>query len=124
MTADLSDDDKKQIAHEFREAVNMPKAALHKWLDTEESRSVGMTGEGDKVTGTGQKEAVGHAMGRHILDILDKPAAKLTDDDYAAMRKVVGYVHRHIVQRPHGDITDTRWRRSLMNWGHDPLKSK
>jgi hypothetical protein len=37
------------------------------------------------------------------------------------MRTVVGYVHRHLAQRPDGDVTDTRWRRSLMNWGHDPL---
>ncbi|MER5294490.1 DNA-binding protein, partial [Streptomyces pharetrae] len=24
-------------------------------------------------------------------------------------------------QRPSGDVRDTRWRHSLMNWGHDPL---
>jgi len=38
------------------------------------------------------------------------------------MRKVVGYVHRHMAQRPAGDIEHTRWRKSLMNWGHDPMK--
>ena len=37
------------------------------------------------------------------------------------MRKVVGYVHRHLAQRPGGDVRHTRWRWSLMNWGHDPL---
>jgi hypothetical protein len=37
------------------------------------------------------------------------------------MRKVVGYINRHLAQRPSGDVTDTRWRHSLMNWGHDPL---
>jgi hypothetical protein len=37
------------------------------------------------------------------------------------MHKVVGYVHRHLAQRPSGDVTDTAWRYSLMNWGHDPL---
>jgi Protein of unknown function (DUF3140) len=46
----------------------------------------------------------------------------LDDDDYARMRKVVGYVHRHLAQRPKGDVTETKWRYSLMNWGHDPLK--
>ena len=25
-------------------------------------------------------------------------------------------------QRPEGDIRDTPWRHSLMNWGHDPAK--
>ncbi len=37
------------------------------------------------------------------------------------MRKVVGYVHRHLAQRPSGDAEGTAWRYSLMNWGHDPL---
>ena len=31
-------------------------------------------------------------------------------------------VGRHLAQRPWGDVTDTRWRCSPMNWGHDPLK--
>ena len=38
------------------------------------------------------------------------------------MRKVVGYVHRHLAQRPRDDVRNTRWRYSLLNWGHDPLK--
>jgi hypothetical protein len=36
------------------------------------------------------------------------------------MRKVVGYLHR--AQRPSGDVRETRWRYSLMNWGHDPCR--
>jgi hypothetical protein len=31
-------------------------------------------------------------------------------------------VHRHLAQRPSGDVRETRWRYSLMNWGHDPLE--
>jgi hypothetical protein len=27
-------------------------------------------------------------------------------------------------QRPEGDVKETRWRFSLMNWGYDPLKDK
>lgn len=38
------------------------------------------------------------------------------------MKKVIGYCRRHLAQRPWGDVTDTRWRWSLMNWGHDPLR--
>ena len=38
------------------------------------------------------------------------------------MRKVVGYVHRHLAQRPRGDVTGTRWRYSLLNWGNEPLR--
>ena len=41
----------------------------------------------------------------------------------AHLKKVVGYTHRHLAQRPNGDITETKWRYSLMNWGHDPSTS-
>jgi hypothetical protein len=39
------------------------------------------------------------------------------------MVKVVGYVARHKVQGPAKDKRHSDWRYSLMNWGHDPLKS-
>ena len=42
--------------------------------------------------------------------------------DDTHMRKVVGYTKRHLAQRPSGDVTDSAWRYSLMNWGHDPVK--
>ncbi|MDQ1230054.1 hypothetical protein QE379_001480 [Sphingomonas sp. SORGH_AS 879] len=39
------------------------------------------------------------------------------------MKKVVGYVHRHLKQGgPGKDVEHSPWRYSLMNWGHDPLK--
>ena len=39
------------------------------------------------------------------------------------MKKVAGYVHRHLKQGgPAADKEHSRWRYSLMNWGHDPLK--
>lgn len=115
-------DERRDIARGFRSVVNMGPAALRSWLDTDESRSVGMDHDGGRVTGPGGREAVGHEMGRRILSLRGKKVADLNDDDYAAMRKVVGYVHRHVKQRPGGNVTDTRWRWSLMNWGHDPLK--
>ena len=110
----------KETLAEFKRVVNMTPAKLRKWLDSEESQSVGMTPEGERVTHQGGEEAVGHGMGRRILELRAKKA-DLSEDDLAAMRKVIGYVHRHTAQRPHGDVTDTRWRKSLMNWGHDPL---
>jgi hypothetical protein len=76
----------------------------------------------------GRAEAVGGlrvrrpGSGRKIVRILGKNKADLTEADERHMRKVVGYVHRHSAQRPDGDVSDARWRRSLMNWGHDPLK--
>lgn len=120
--AEMNAHERRTVAQEFESVVNMDPTGLRSWLETPESQAVGMTREGEKVTGPGGPEAVGHEMGRHILSLHAKNTAELNDDDYAAMRKVVGYVHRHMKQRPDGDVTETRWRRSLMNWGHDPLK--
>jgi hypothetical protein len=108
-------DDHDQIAKDFQAAVNMTPAELERWLETEESLSVGWTKEGEG-------ESVGHHSGRRIVEINRKKKADLTDDDYGHMRKVIGYIHRHMAQRPGGDVKNSRWRYSLMNWGHDPLK--
>jgi hypothetical protein len=100
---------------EFREAVNMSAAELKKWLGSEESKGVGQKSSDGA-------ESVGHDSGRKIVRLLGTKKAELTDADEDHMRKVVGYVHRHLAQRPSGDITGTKWRFSLMNWGHDPLR--
>ena len=59
-------------------------------------------------------------MGR-ILKITATPASHPNQADYGHMKKVIGYARRHLAQRPWGDVTRTRWRWSLMNWGHEPL---
>jgi hypothetical protein len=100
---------------DFHDAVNMTASELDHWLRSDESREVGQKPDGGG-------ESTGHDSGRKIVRILGTRKADLTDDDRAHMRKVVGYVHRHLAQRPSGDVRDTRWRYSLMNWGHDPLK--
>ena len=110
----LDEDEKRETRREFDDVVNMPPKALEEWLDTEESQSVGAKDGGG--------ESVGHESGRRIVAIARKKQADLTDADYEHMRKVVGYVHRHLAQRPGGDIEHSTWRHSLMNWGHDPLK--
>jgi hypothetical protein len=108
--------DRDKVRKEFGQAVNMTPAELDKWLKTEESHKVGYKGK----DGTAN-ESVGHASGRRIVRILRKKKDEITDDDYAHMRKVVGYVKRHSAQEPENIVT-SRWRYSLMNWGHDPLK--
>ena len=116
MTKYADDIDREAIRRSFDEAVNTTPAALENWLDTEESRAVGFRHEGEA-------EAVGHQEGRRIVEMQRKKKAELTDDDYAHMRKVVGYVHRHMAQGgPAEDAEHSRWRYSLMNWGHDPMK--
>lgn len=99
----------------FHETVNMTARELEKWLATEESNAVGQK--------QGESESTGHASGRRIIEILRAKRTDLTEADYAHMRKVVGYAKRHLAQRPQGNIDESPWRYSLMNWGHDPAKS-
>lgn len=109
-------DDDEETLKKFHKVVNMDAAEIEKWLETEESRKVGIKRDGG--------ESIGHASGRRIVGILRKEKAGLDGSDYAHMRKVVGFVRRHLAQGPHEEyrIPVSRWRYSLMNWGHDPLK--
>jgi hypothetical protein len=112
----MTDEEKDQAYREFSSVVNMPPKELEAWLATDESQDVGQKRD--------DEESVGHASGRRIVELQRKRKAELSDDDFNHMRKVVGYVHRHAAQRPRGDVQRTPWRYSLMNWGHDPLKSR
>jgi hypothetical protein len=107
-------DDGKAKWQEFRDTVNMTAAELEKWLGIEELKNVGQKDS--------TEESTGHASGRRTIDLLRSKKSDLTDDDYAHMRKVIGYAHRHLAQRPSGDVSQSAWRYSLMNWGHDPCK--
>ena len=51
------------------------------------------------------RRATGHRSGRRIVAILEKKKAELSEDDYAHMRKVVGYAKRHSAQRPEGVLS-------------------
>ena len=107
-------DDPTAIVKDFHAAVNMSATQLAHWLERDASRAVGFKGGSDG-------ESVGHRSGRRIVRLLGKDRGALTAGDLAHMRKVTGYVHRHLAQRPEGDVRETPWRYSLMNWGHDPL---
>jgi hypothetical protein len=98
---------------DFHDAVNMTATELDTWLDTDDSKNSGQSDGG---------ESTGHRSGRRIVTLLQTKKDDLSEDDIAHMRKVVGYVKRHLAQRPSGDVENTTWRYSLMNWGHDPLK--
>ncbi|CAA9489110.1 MAG: Probable DNA-binding protein [uncultured Solirubrobacteraceae bacterium] len=103
-------------ADEFDDVVNMTPSELERWLETDESKAVGWKDSDGS-------ESVGHASGRRIVEIKRTKKADLTDDDREHMAKVVSYVHRHLAQGgPKEDAEHSRWRYSLMNWGHDPLK--
>ncbi|WP_126978778.1 DUF3140 domain-containing protein [Frigidibacter oleivorans] len=104
-----------EIWDDWRRLMNIPPAELDRWLQTRDSRRVGDT--------RGEGESTGHKSGRRIVDIRRTRKADLTEDDWAHMGKVVGYVHRHLAQGgPEQDKAHSDWRYSLMNWGHDPLR--
>ncbi|MBD2103173.1 DUF3140 domain-containing protein [Leptolyngbya sp. FACHB-261] len=108
-------DDPQTVIQEFRDAVNMTPKELESWLKTDESKEVGQKlKEG--------AESIGHQSGESIVELLHKGKTDYNDDDLSQMKRVVSYVHRHMAQRPGGNIENSRWRHSLMNWGHDPLK--
>ncbi len=118
----LSPDAERSIRNDFNALVNLEAAELRAWLLTPESHKVGTIRRGET-------ESVGRQSAKKILAILARPAADLSEADYAHMKKVIGYCRRHLAQRPQalgtgGDVKDTRWRWSLMNWGHDPLRGR
>ena len=113
----MAKEDDEATYNEFKEVVNMTATTLEKHLKGDDSRSVGQKKDGG--------EATGHQEGRRIVEILNTKKSDLSDDDYHHMRKVVGYVHRHLRQggpKDKDEVRDSPWRLSLMNWGHDPLK--
>lgn len=111
----FTEDERRQILHDFHGAVNMTAAQLHAWLGTEESKRVGQK--------EGHSESVGHASGKRIAHLLERGKHDFSDEDLEHMRKVVGYIHRHLAQGPtKHDMATSDWRYSLMNWGHDPQK--
>jgi hypothetical protein len=85
---------------EFHDIVNMTAGELEKWLETDESKSVGQK--------SGDEESTGYQSGRHIVTILSAKKKDLSDSDFAHMRKVVGYAKRHLAQRPSGDSMTRR----------------
>jgi len=109
----MNDDYKKDIYDEFKDLVNMSASELKKWLETDESKSVGQKKDGG--------ESTGHKSGERIIDIKETKKGDLTDDDYKHMQKVIGYIKRHSAQRPK-EVEGSDWEYSLKNWGNDPGK--
>lgn len=113
----VQDKEQAEIYKEFKHLVNIPASTLEKWLKTDESKSVGWD--------SGDGESIGHKSGEKIIHILGKHKADLTDAEYKHMQKVVGYIKRHMAQKPkHDDLEETNWNYSLKNWGHDYAKKQ
>lgn len=104
-----------ELRRKFSAAVNMSAAELTRWLKTPESRRVGLVRPG-------ARESVGWRAGHETARILRTRPEALGPADLDHMRRTIGFIARHRAQRPLGDISRTRWRFALMNWGCDPMK--
>lgn len=110
-----SNKSRDEIWNEWRELVNMSPSELDRWLETEESKGVGDSGDAD---------STGRRSGKRIVEIKRTNKDELSKVQWDHMAKVVGYIKRHCSQGgPESDAEHSKWRYSLMNWGHDPLKS-
>lgn len=106
---------REEIWSEWRDLVNIAPKELEDWLETEESKSVGDDDDG---------ESTGHKSGRRIVKIQRTNKDGLSNGQWDHMATVVGYIKRHLSQGgPDENVESSAWRYSLMNWGHDPLKS-
>ncbi|PVA07823.1 DUF3140 domain-containing protein [Thalassorhabdomicrobium marinisediminis] len=108
----MSDKSREEIWCEWRDLVNMAPKEIEDWLATDESKSVGDTGDADS---TGRKS------GKRIIEIKRTNKDDLTDDDWDHMATVVGYIKRHGAQVPDAP-EGSDWAYSMKNWGHDPFK--
>ncbi|MBI3439872.1 MAG: DUF3140 domain-containing protein [Proteobacteria bacterium] len=104
----------EEVERALRTLVNLTARELTEWLKTDESKSVGQD--------SGDGESIGRKSGKRIRLILRKKSVNA--DDIKHMRRVVSFIRRHIAQGPRRDVATSRWRYSLMNWGHDPLKER
>lgn len=110
----MANKSKEDIYSEFYEKVNMTPSEIEKWLETDEAKESGQ--------GSDSGKSIGYKSGQWIIEIKRTKKEDLKEDDYEHMSKVNSYIARHSAQKPKGDVSDTTWRYSLKNWGHDPLK--
>lgn len=98
---------------DFHKVVNMTSRELSDWLRTESA-----TPADEEVP-----DRAGTATGQHVLAVLRKRKADLTDDDIALIRYVIDQVRgqrRDDLEPVQGD---SPWRHALMDIGHDPLRA-
>lgn len=97
---------------EFHTVVNMTSRELVDWLRTQAA-----TEEAEALP-----DQAGRSLGQRVAAVLAKRRSDLTDDDVAAMTKVVDIVRSERREDLEPTAGDDRWRHRLMDVGHDPLK--
>lgn len=97
---------------EFHRVVNMTSRELADFLRTRDS------GEDTEAL----PDQAGTSLGRRVAGVLGKRRTDLTEEDVAAMAKVVDIVHLERSPELEPKAGDDHWRHKLMTIGHDPLK--
>ena len=110
MSSRRIDVDTERLWAEFHEVVNMSSPELRGWLLTEAVDEHGALPESDV-----------DELGEHVLRILSKRKVDLTRDDLDTMSRVVEIIRTELADPPPAGASDSRWRHSLMDLGHDPL---
>jgi hypothetical protein len=105
--------DETEVRATFAALVNMTPREIEQWHTTDESKSVGQD-SGDGVS-------VGVKAGQRTIQLL-RIKRMPNADDIKHMRRVVNFIRRQVALAPGKNRETSRWRYSLMNWGHDPLK--
>lgn len=107
-------EEKRTVLQEFHACVNMTPTELENWLCSDQSRITSVHNAGSLSD---------HRAGWWVLEITRKDDHKLDESDYDQMMRTVGFIKRQASEEPYGYINGSQWRFTLMNWGHDPLKS-
>jgi hypothetical protein len=101
-----------ELWEEFHLVVNMTSRELEEWLRTSAAGE-----EAEELP-----DQAGRSLGRRVEAILGKRRTDLTDDDVAAMAKVVSVVRSERGEELEPTAGADDWRHRLMSLGHDPLK--
>ena len=101
-----------ELWDEFHLVVNMTSRELTEWLRTSAAGE-----ETEELP-----DQAGRSLGQRVAGILAKRRSDLTDEDVAAMTKVVDLVRSERREDLEPTAGDDRWRHRLMSVGHDPLK--
>ncbi|WP_326553723.1 DUF3140 domain-containing protein [Micromonospora sp. NBC_01813] len=108
-----TDTSSDQLWDEFHRYVNVTSEQLRDWLLTEASGEQAFVGPGTDLP----------QPGGAVLAVLGKRRGDLTSSDRQVMAQVVDEIRGLLERRPPAGAADDRWRRALLDLGHDPLRA-
>ncbi|MFY1694090.1 MULTISPECIES: DUF3140 domain-containing protein [unclassified Solwaraspora] len=103
-----------ELWDDFHSCVNLNSEQLRDWLLTESS--------GEEAFGA--RDLSLPDPGRAVLAVLGKRRGDLTETDRQVMADTVATIRDLLDRRPPAGSADDRWRRALLDLGHDPLRAE